>query len=79
MSRVARFSVVGTFDLAGGLQKATVEVDRASGIFYVRPFRRKRRYALPLAAVAAMVCQTIIRAEVREKMAARRARKKARR
>jgi hypothetical protein len=72
----ARFVVVGTFDLAAGLQKATVLVDRVTGIFSVRPFRRKRAYELPLATVAALVCQMIVRAEVREKKAARRARRR---
>lgn len=72
----ARFEVVGTFDLAGGAQKATVLIDRETRIFYVRPYRRKRMYALPLATVASLVCQTIIRAEVREKHAARKARRR---
>jgi hypothetical protein len=76
MSRKCRFRVVGTFDLAGGLQTATVEVDRASGIISVRPLRRRRVYALPLASVAAMVCNVIIRAELREKRAAKKKRRK---
>lgn len=70
----SRFRVVGTFDLAGGAQVATVEIDRASSIVSVRPFRRRRAYSLPLAAVAAWICQSIIRAEVRERRATKRGR-----
>ncbi len=72
----SRFKVVGIFDLAGGAQVATVEIDRASGIVSVRPFRRRRAYALPLSAVAAWICQVIIRGEVRERRAAKRGRRR---
>lgn len=72
----SRFRVVGTFDLAGGAQTATVEIDRASGIVSVRPFRRRRAYSLPLAAVAAWICQVIIRGEVRERRVAKRGRRR---
>ncbi len=70
----SRFRVVGTFDLAGGAQVATVEIDRASGIVSVRPFRRRRAYSLPLADIAAWICQVIIRSEVRERRATKRGR-----
>lgn len=72
----SHFKVVGTFDLAGGAQVATVEIDRASGIVSVRPFRRRRAYSLPLSAVAAWICQSIIRAEVRERRSAKRTRRR---
>ena len=72
----SRFKVVGTFDLAGGAQMATVEIDRASGVVSVRPFRRRRAYSLPLATVAAWICQVIIRGEVRERRPAKRARRR---
>lgn len=67
-----RFRVIGTFDLAGGSQVATVEIDRISGIVSVRPLRRRRTYSLPLADVAAWICQATIRAEVRERRHANR-------
>lgn len=72
----SRFKVTGTFDISGGLQTATVEIDRASGIVSVRPLRRRRAYSLPLAAVAAWICQVIIRGEVRERRAAKRGRRR---
>jgi len=62
----SRFRVIGTFDLAGGAQVATVEIDRDSNIISVRPLRRRRTYSLPLTSVATWICQSIIRAEVRE-------------
>lgn len=70
------FRVHGTFDLAGGLQTATVEIDRASGVVSVRPLRRRRAYSLPLAVVAAWICQSTIRAELRERRQAKRARRR---
>lgn len=72
----SRFKVTGTFDISGGLQTATVEIDRASGIVSVRPLRRRRAYALPLSSVAAWICQVIIRGEVRERRAAKRGRRR---
>jgi hypothetical protein len=75
MRRPARFRVVGRFDIAGGVQEATVTVD-GNGMFKVRPLRRHRSYDLTLAAVAAIVCQRIIAVEVREKRAARKARRR---
>lgn len=68
----SHFRVIGTFDIGGGAQTATVEIDRASGVFSVRPLRRRRVYSLPLSSVATMVCQVIVRAEVRERRAAKR-------
>jgi hypothetical protein len=67
--RRARFRVFGRFD---GATAATVEVDRAAGLFTVRPLRRRRTFTLPLAAVAEMVIWRIVRAEVAERRAARR-------
>jgi len=75
----SRFKVVGTFDIAGGLQTATVEIDRVAGLFSVRPLRRRKTYVLPLSTVAAMVCRQIILAEHREKRAAKAAKKKGKR
>lgn len=74
----SHFKVMGTFDIGGGLQTASVEIDRTSGIVSVRPFRRRRAYSLPLAAVAAWICQSILRAEVRERRSVGRGRRRAR-
>lgn len=71
----SRFRVTGTFDVAGGLQAATVEIDRDAETISVRPLRRRRVYCLPLASVATWICQSIIRAEVRERRETRRRRR----
>ena len=71
MSRVARFRVLAPLDMAGGAVAGTVEVDREAGTFSVRPLRRHRVYALPMAVVATMVCRAIVRAEEAEKRAAK--------
>lgn len=77
--RRSRFSVVGVLDGAGGARKGTVIIERASGIMYVRPYRKRRIYAMPLSMVADMVCRRIILNELHEKRAAKRARRRARR
>jgi len=73
---ISRFRTRGTFDVGGGTQDATVEIDRTTGIVSVRPLRRHRKYSLPLAAVAAFICSVTLRAEAREKLAAKKAKKK---
>lgn len=70
--------VMGTFDMASGVQVATVIVDRDAGLISVRVLKKKRVYTLPLASVASMICGVIIRAELREKKAAKKAARKAR-
>ena len=74
-----RFRVLGRLDSAGGAKSGTVEIDRAAGIFSVRPLRRRRAYQLPLSTVADMVCRVIIVSETRDRLASRRARKRGRR
>ncbi len=76
MPRVARFRVVAPLDGAGGASVGTVEIDRAAGLFSVRPLRRRKQYTLPLATVATMVCQALVRMELSEKRAAKRRQKK---
>jgi hypothetical protein len=66
----AHFSVVARLD-APALTSGTVTIDRGSGLFRVRPARRRRTYDLPLAAVADMVVARVIRAEVLERRAAK--------
>ena len=71
----SRYRVVGRLDGCGRPQVGTVAIDRASGLISVRPLRRRRTYTLPLATVAEMVCQRVIRAELAERRAAKRHRR----
>ena len=70
---ISRFKVSWRFD---GTEGGTVTIDRASNIIAVRPLRRHRTYALPLAFVAQLVCERIIKAEAQEKRAAAKARRR---
>ncbi len=79
MTRPARARVVGRFDQASRVQEATVTIDRAGGLFSVKPLRRRRSYTLPLAKVAEIVCQRVILAELAEKRRLKREAKKAKR
>jgi hypothetical protein len=67
----SRFPVVGRLDHATRVQSGTVIISRSSGIFSVRPYRRRRVYTLPLSIVAEIVCQRILRAELAERKAAK--------
>lgn len=72
-----RFKVTGTFDVGGGQQTATVEVDSAALTIAVRPFRRRRWYGpLPLSTAAAMICRAVIDSELRAKRVAKAAKKR---
>jgi hypothetical protein len=71
----ARFRIVGRLDHAARVQAGTVTISRTSGTFAVRPLRRRREYVLPLATVAEMVCQRLIRAELLERRAAKKRRR----
>ncbi len=71
MRRVVHLRVVGTFDQSYR-QEAHVTIDRDSGLFAVRPFRRRREYVLPLADVASMVVARATRAELQRDRAAKR-------
>lgn len=75
MTRKARFRVLGRLDQAGRPTEGTVTIDRDLGLFEVRPLRRRRTYTVPLATVATMVVQGIIRVEERERRKARKARR----
>lgn len=77
--KAAHFRVVGLLDMASRPSVGTVTIDRARGLFSVRPLRRRRAYELPLYRVAEMVVRGIIVAEAREKRAELAAKKKARR
>lgn len=65
----ARFKVSGDFDKA---KSATVTISRLGGVFSVRPFRRRKTYALPLSDVAEMVMWRIMKAEAEAKLLAKR-------
>lgn len=68
---VAKFRVVGQLDGAGGMKEGTVEIDRATGTFRVRPLRSRTAYELPLKDVATWVCRQHQFAIVREEKKAR--------
>ena len=71
--RACHFRVSGRLDMASRPTFGTVTVERSTGLFSVRPLRRRRLYTLPLSTVAEMVVRTLIAAEVREKRAAKKA------
>jgi len=73
--RVARFRIIGRLDSAGSPQVGTVVINRQTGLFTVRPLRRKRVYEMPLAIVAEVVCKKIIIAELIEKRKAKKGRR----
>ena len=54
-----RFEVYGQLDRAAR-SKGTVEIDRKTGIFSVRPFRSGRVYSITLSAVAEIIVQRMI-------------------
>jgi hypothetical protein len=64
---------------AGGPCEGTVLVERAAGLFHVRPKRSRKLYTLPLATVAEMVVWAHVKAEKREKVRAKAARRKGKR
>jgi hypothetical protein len=76
---IARFPVTGTLDYGGGRHQGTVLIDRQNGDFSVRPKGRRRLYTMPLATVATMVCEAIVRSELAEKKALKKAKRAGRR
>src|SRR5262249_60707201 len=64
MSRLARFQVVGRFD-GGGPKRVTVTIERAAGVFSVRPLHSRTQDTLPLSDVAVAVRWMVARAELR--------------
>lgn len=72
----SHFRIVAKLDGCGRSHvEGTVTIHRGVGLFTVRPLRRRRTYELPLADVADMVVARVIRAEVLERKAARKAKK----
>lgn len=74
MSRKVHVRVIGRLDM-GRPQEGTVTIQRDSGLFGVRPLRRRREYVLPLSTVAEMVVARVIKAEILERAAAKRRRR----
>lgn len=60
----AKFKVAWNFD---GTASGTVLINREAGTFAVRPFHRKASYELPLAFVAQIVAERVIKAEILKK------------
>jgi hypothetical protein len=77
VSRRAHFTVPLRFD-GKPSAKVTIEVTDANTYFKVRPFRRKRTYEMLLADVAEIVAWRVVKAEAREKLRAKKARRAAR-
>jgi len=74
--RAAHFRVVALLDMASRPTVGTVTIDRAAGLFTVRPLRRRRLYTLPLDMVASLVVRKIIAEEARQAREEKRARKR---
>ncbi len=72
--RPARFEILALLDDASRFQRGTVTIT-PSGIFSVRPHRRRRAYELNLSQVASLVVRQIIRAEVAAKAKAKKAKR----
>lgn len=68
---LARFRISALLENASRPQEATVTIDRASGLFTVRPLRKRTVYTLPLADVASFAVRRIIAVEVAKKRAAK--------
>jgi hypothetical protein len=63
---LARFKVTGRFDKAGGAPiSGTLIIDRKTGIVTVRPHRRRAVFRGTLDALAEMLVQRSISADVR--------------
>lgn len=75
--RVARFNVIALLTRARP-EKGTVEINRDSNTVSVRPHRQHRTYDMQLDDIATFIVRTIIRAEVAERRAAKKAARKAR-
>jgi len=72
---VNRYPIVAVLDESRA-QSGTVTVDRAAGLFSVRPLRRRRVYTLPLALVASLVVSRIVKAEIAEARRTKKGRKR---
>jgi len=69
-NRKAKFKVYST-RAYNSRSEATVIIDRANNLISVKPFRQRREYQLRLEDVAAIICDRVILAERKEKMAAK--------
>lgn len=75
--RAVRLRVEGAALDTARPQAGTVTIDRDAALFSVRPLHRRRVYELPLATVAAMVAHAVIKQEVAQARAVKRAGRRA--
>lgn len=69
---VAKFRVYATLDSAGSMRKGTFEIDRATGVVTVRPYRSRLVYEVLLNNLATTVCKQslgVVREEKKPKSA----------
>lgn len=72
---IAKFRVYNGARKYNGASAATVTIDRSNNFIAVRPHRQHRTYELRLEDVAQIIVERIIMAEVREKKAAKKAKR----
>ena len=72
---VARFKVFGS-NMFNGKSEATVEIERESGMLTVRPYHLHKKYELRLADIAKHVIYVSVMAEIREKKALKKMKRK---
>lgn len=70
------FRVTGRFESASRINEGTVTIDRNARTFSVRQLRHRRVFTVSLDYVADHVVRSMLAAEVREKKAAKKARRK---
>jgi hypothetical protein len=73
---LAKFRVHGKLDSAGSLQDGTVVIDRESGMFTVRPLRRRAVFQMRLSDVADMVVHRVILSDAHDAKIAKLAKRK---
>lgn len=76
MSRRVHVDVVARLDMASRMQRGRLTIDRDHGVVMVRPHRRRRVYTMGLDAMASIIVARVIAAELAEKRAAKKARRR---
>lgn len=72
-ARLVHLHVVGSLDM-GKPQQGKVTINRGTLVIAVRPKYSRREYALPLGKVAEMIVARVIKRELADQQAAKRAR-----
>jgi hypothetical protein len=75
---IAKFKVFSARREYNSRNSATVLINRQNNLFMVRPRHSKRMYEMTLDDVAAFVCDRIMKAEYRQKLADKKLRRKLR-